>query len=301
MVIFWFNSFLPSQLTSSMKFFILAARPKTLPAAIVPVWIGVVLAYYLESSWSPLLAFYTVMGSICIQIATNFFNDAIDSDKGADTEARLGPVRATASGQLSRRTVYSAAFACLIIAAAFGVPLILARGWPLFLIGLPSFYFAYGYTGGPLPLAYKGLGELFVILFFGLVAVTGTVFVQTGQWYFESILVGLAIGFLSAVLISINNLRDEEEDRGNHKNTLAVQWGRKKALILLYVMNISAYLCMIPLFGFNLLYFLPAALLGVLILSSVRSVPAGAIYNKYLALAALQLILFAGAFTWLAI
>lgn len=286
-----------------MKSFILAARPKTLPAAVVPVWIGVVLAYSLTKEWSPVLAFYTLMGSVWIQIATNFFNDAIDADKGADTKARLGPVRATASGRLSRKVVYLAAGVCLLIAAAFGMPLVLARGWPLLLIGLPSFYFSYGYTGGPLPLAYKGLGELFVVLFFGVIAVAGTVFVQTGLWFFEAVVVGLAIGFLSAVLISINNLRDEKEDRGNGKNTLAVQWGRGRALLLLYAMNGGAYLCMVAFFGWGveLLFFLPAALLGLMILLTVSKMPASAGYNKYLALAALQLVLFAAAFTLLAI
>jgi len=118
-----------------MKSFFLAARPKTLPAAIVPVWVGCVLTVFLTGTWDIRLAFYTVMGSICIQIATNFFNDAIDSDKGADTDARLGPVRATASGQLSRRTVYISAIVCLLLAAAFGVPLFIERGWPMLVIG----------------------------------------------------------------------------------------------------------------------------------------------------------------------
>lgn len=282
-----------------MKPFILAARPKTLPAAIVPVWIGVVVAYYLEGEWSPLWAFYTVMGSIWIQIATNFFNDAIDADKGADTEARLGPVRATASGQLSRKTVYGAACVCLLIAAVFSLPLIWLRGWPMLLIGVPSFYFSYGYTGGPWPLAYKGLGEVFVILFFGVIAVSGTVFVQTGEWYQEALLAGIAVGCLSAVLISINNLRDEDEDRGNHKNTLAVTLGRCWAMSLLFLMSGIAYCVVLSLFGVRaeLLYFLPAVLLGSFILYAVLRTPAGVIYNKYLALAALQLILYAAAFT----
>ena len=103
-----------------MKSYILAARPKTLPAAVVPVWVGCVLAYYFTGTWDILLAIYTLMGAIWIQIATNFFNDAIDSEKGADTEARLGPVRATASGKLSSKTVYGVAFVCLLIACVFG-------------------------------------------------------------------------------------------------------------------------------------------------------------------------------------
>jgi 1,4-dihydroxy-2-naphthoate octaprenyltransferase len=278
-----------------MNAFILASRPKTLPAAIVPVWVGCALAFHLTDKWDGWLAFYTVMGAVWIQIATNFFNDAIDSDKGADSDARVGPVRATASGQLSRKTVYTAAMVCLLLAAVFGYPLFVARGWPMLVIGLPSFYLAYGYTGGPLPLAYKGLGELFVILFFGLVAVAGTVYVQTGLWYVEAMILGLAIGCLSAVLISINNLRDVDEDRVHGKNTLAVKWGRARSLNLLLIMSIVAYVCGVALFpiGTGLLYFLPALILGAVILRKVSQSPPGPAYNKFLALAALQLILFA--------
>jgi 1,4-dihydroxy-2-naphthoate octaprenyltransferase len=278
-----------------MKSFILASRPKTLPAAIVPVWVGCALVIYLTGTWDIRLAFYTVMGAVWIQIATNFFNDAIDSDKGADSDARVGPVRATASGQLSRKTVYTAAMVCLLLATAFGYPLFVARGWPMLVIGLPSFYLAYGYTGGPLPLAYKGLGELFVILFFGLVAVAGTVYVQTGLWYAEAMILGLAIGCLSAVLISINNLRDVDEDRVHGKNTLAVKWGRARSLNLLLIMSIVAYVCGVALFpiGTGLLYFLPALILGAVILRNVSQSPPGPAYNQFLALAALQLILFA--------
>jgi len=282
-----------------MKSFFLAARPKTLPAAIVPVWVGCVLSVFLTGTWDMRLAFFTVMGSIWIQIATNFFNDAIDSDKGADTEARLGPVRATASGQLSRRTVYISAIVCLLLAAGFGYPLFVERGWPMLVIGLPSFYLAYGYTGGPWPLAYKGLGELFVILFFGVVAVMGTVFVQIGMWPIESLIAGLAIGCLSAVLISINNLRDVDEDRGNQKNTLAVQWGRKSALRLLFFVTTIPYVLVATLFQgkLELLWFLPPLILGFLIVKWVKRTPPGPVYNKYLALSAVQLILFAGALT----
>ena len=281
-----------------MKSYLLAARPKTLPAAIVPVWVGCALTLRLTGSWDGWLAFYTLMGAVWIQVATNFFNDAIDAQKGADTDARLGPVRATAAGKLSIGAVYTAAFVCLMLAAAFGFPLFVERGWPMIAIAVPSFYLAYGYTGGPLPLAYKGLGELFVILFFGLVAVVGTVFVQTGVWYAEALVAGLAIGCLSAVLISINNLRDVDEDRANSKNTLAVKWGRGAALNLVWTMILIAYGCAVWLFGaeLGLLYFLPAFLLGLLIIGNIYKHLPSQIYNKFLAMSALQLILYAGAF-----
>ena len=281
-----------------MNAYLLVARPKTLPAAIVPVWVGCALAYHLTGAWDGWLAFYTVMGAVWIQIATNFFNDAIDSEKGADTDARLGPVRATATGRLSLKTVYIAAFVCLLLASAFGWPLFVARGWPMIVIAVPSFYLAYGYTGGPFPLAYKGLGELFVILFFGLVAVMGTVFVQTGVWYVEALVAGLAIGCLSAVLIAINNLRDVDEDSSNDKRTLAVKWGRPAVLRLVWMMCLIAYTSAVWLFGSvsGLLYFLPAFIVGLLIIANIYKHLPGQIYNKFLAMAALQLILYAVAF-----
>ena len=278
-----------------MKAYILAARPKTLPAALVPVWVGCALAYYLTGNWDLKLAIYTLMGAVWIQIATNFFNDAIDSEKGADTAARLGPVRASASGQLPIRTVYISAFLCLWIASVFGGLLFFERGWPILAIGIPSLYLCYGYTGGPLPLAYKGLGELFVIIFFGIVAVSGTFYVQTGYWSLMTVFVGLGIGCLSAVLISINNLRDLEEDRSNGKNTLAVKWGRERVLPLLSIMGVLPYLLVIFVFPhhWDLLSLLPIFILGRLIDRKVRNTPPSKIYNRFLAFSAIQLLLYA--------
>ena len=209
-----------------MNPWLLAARPKTLPAAVVPVWVGSVLAWKLTGAWSPWLGVCTVLSAMAIQVATNFFNDALDFKKGADTERRLGPVRVTASGLMAPRQVVVMGFLALLFGCAMAVPLILARGWPILAIGIPSLYFAWGYTGGPVPLAYRGLGELFVLGFFGLVAVAGTVFVQTGAWFWgPSLLLGIQVGCLSTALIAINNLRDIEEDSRTGKRTLAVRFG----------------------------------------------------------------------------
>lgn len=279
--------------------YILAARPKTLPAAVVPVWLGCILAYYLSGEFSGWLAFCTIMGAVWIQLGTNFFNDVIDSDKGADTERRLGPVRATASGMLSRRVVYGAAILCLVIAAVFGFFLIEARGWIIVAIGIPSLYLCYGYTGGPWPLAYKGLGEVFVVLFFGIVAVGGTVFVQLEEWRWEALLLGIQVGLLSAVLISINNLRDRVEDTGNNKRTLAVLLGEKLAKYLILVeIFLPAFVGLIWLRNdINLtLYPLAYLICGIVIMRGVLLNEPGKIYNKYLALSGLQLIIFAVAF-----
>ncbi|MFC5049408.1 1,4-dihydroxy-2-naphthoate octaprenyltransferase [Rubritalea spongiae] len=288
-------------MNSTLKSCILAARPKTLPAAIVPVWLGCVLAWKLEGVFDWWLAVCTLMGAVWIQIATNFFNDAIDNDKGADTEHRLGPVRATASGLLTRGQVYGAAVCCLAIAAVFGWFLFEARGWTMVAIGVPSLYLCYGYTGGPVPLAYRGLGELFVILFFGVVAVMGTVFVQLGSWPEESLLLGLQVGLLSAVLISVNNLRDRVEDAGNGKNTLAVKLGEQWAMRVIlwelvgpFALSLVWFMMGYPLLALGSLVYMG---MGLVIWRSIKVEPPSAKYNKYLALAGMQLLLFAVSMT----
>ncbi|MEM7385472.1 MAG: 1,4-dihydroxy-2-naphthoate octaprenyltransferase [Verrucomicrobiota bacterium] len=156
-----------------------AARPKTLPAAVVPVAVGTALGATLSGEWFPGLAALTLLCCLAFQIATNFFNDAIDFKKGADTPQRLGPVRVTASGLISPRAVITSGVVLLLLAVILALPLVQARGWIIIAIGLPSMFLCYGYTGGPFPLAYLGLGELFVFLFFGLIAVAGSYFVQT--------------------------------------------------------------------------------------------------------------------------
>ena len=194
------------------KAWLQAARTKTLPAAIVPVWSGCLMAVTLGFEISYYLAILTLLGAIFIQIATNFFNDVIDASKGADTSERAGPTRATASGLLSPKAMYIGAGFMLSLALACGVLLLNARGWPIIAIGIPSLYLSFGYTGGPVPLAYRGLGEIFVILFFGFIAVMGTIFIQTGFWPWQGFVLGFQIGCLSAVLIAVNNYRDQEED-----------------------------------------------------------------------------------------
>jgi 1,4-dihydroxy-2-naphthoate octaprenyltransferase len=210
---------------ATLKDWIDAARPKTLGAAVATVLVVTVIGWRFGGEWHPWLAACTLFSCIALQVATNWFNDAIDFVKGSDTAARLGPRRITASGVVTPKQVLTAACWMLVAATTLSVPLFLARGWPILAIGIPSLYFCYGYTGGPAPLAYRGMGELFVILFFGLVAVTGSAFVQSGQWHIEALVAGLQIGCLSTVLIAINNLRDVEEDTKSNKRTLAVRFG----------------------------------------------------------------------------
>lgn len=281
-----------------LKSLLLAARPKTLPAAIVPVWVGCVFAWKTTGMFSWALALATLGSAICIQIATNFFNDAIDDAKGADTENRLGPTRVTASGLLSRKTVYLLATLFLIVAAIFAGPLIASRGWVILAIGIPSLFLAYGYTGGPFPLAYLGLGEIFVILFFGLIAVTGTVFVQTGLFIPQAAWLGLTVGSLSAVLITINNLRDIEEDTASHKQTLAVRWGFEKASNLIrieYLVAIVSFYIARGKPGVTDIFFVIfiLAMPAIRVVSSVKENGPSPALNGQLALAGAHLLIFA--------
>lgn len=285
---------------SEWKSWMLAARPKTLPAALVPVWVGCVLAWKLGGIFDLRLALATLVGAVAIQIATNFFNDAVDARKGADTAARVGPLRVTASGLMSGRSVMAAGLVFLGIALLCGLLLYQVRGWPIVAIGVPSMLLAYAYTGGPFPLAYRGMGELFVILFFGVVAVAGTVFVQSGAWPREALLLGLQVGLLSAVLISINNFRDREEDAGTGKRTLAVRLGAKGAAAVIWLeIKVAAFLGLLWWFWGHphwLIASIPVFLLGMRILFGILTQPPGPAMNRLLALAALQLIAFAAVF-----
>lgn len=274
----------------------MAARPKTLPAAVVPVWTGCVLAWRVRGEFELGLALATLGGALCIQVATNLFNDAIDAEKGADTGRRAGPVRVTAGGLMSRRAVMGWACVFLIGAAACGVALFRARGWPMVAVGVPSLFLAYGYTGGPVPLAYRGLGELFVVLFFGLVAVAGTVFVQTGEWLPEAWLLGVQTGLLSAVLISVNNLRDRAEDATTGKRTLAVRFGPRVARWLVWgEIKLAAVAGLLWLaFGqpWWVLATVPMWTLGMWLGWGALTTPEGRGMNRLLALGGIQLLLF---------
>jgi 1,4-dihydroxy-2-naphthoate octaprenyltransferase len=204
---------------------LLAARPKTLSAAVVPVWIGTALAAHEPTAITWWVFACALAGALFIQIATNFINDALDFKKGADTSERLGPIRVTSAGLLSAESVMRGAWICLILAALCGIPLLLRGGWPMLAIGLASIAMAYAYTGGPYPLAYHGLGELFVVIFFGLIAVGGTFYAHSLQWTQSALLAGFAAGSLATVLLVINNLRDIDSDRRSNKRTLAVRFG----------------------------------------------------------------------------
>ncbi len=277
---------------------IFAARPKTLGAAIAPVLVGSTLGWKLSGQFCIWLALATLGSCVCLQIATNLFNDAVDGMKGSDTDERLGPVRITASGMMPAKTVMWAAAGVLALATLLAVPLFIYRGWPIVAIGIPSLWFCYGYTGGPMPVAYRGLGELFVVLFFGLVAVTGSAFVQSGHWHIEAVIAGLQIGMLSTVLIAINNLRDIEEDTKTGKRTLAVRFGAGFARGEISILQtIPLLLCPYWIFALKapdvaILTMIPLAVLGVAIDAKIRRTEPSPVYNRFLAMAGASLILF---------
>lgn len=214
---------------SRMREWTLAARPKTLTAAVVPVAIGTAIAWQHLGRVLWAYSLLALAGALLIQIATNLVNDAIDFEKGTDDQARVGPVRVTASGLIAGKSVMRAAWICFGLAAVAGIPLLLRGGWPLLAIGLASIAAGYVYTGGPYPLAYNGLGEIFVLVFFGLVAVGGTYYLQTLDYGSEALIGGIAAGCLANVLLAVNNLRDAEGDARSGKRTMAVRLGRRFA------------------------------------------------------------------------
>jgi 1,4-dihydroxy-2-naphthoate polyprenyltransferase len=215
-------------MAASLSTWFLAARPRTLPAAASPVIMGMALAYDDGAFhlWSALAA---LVGALLIQIGTNFANDYFDHEKGVDTDYRSGPIRATQAGLVSPREMITAAGVVFGAAILVGIYLVMRGGWPIAVIGLSGIACGYLYTGGPYPIGYIGLGDLFVLIFFGPVAVGGTYYVQAQAVTAESIIVGLAAGLLSTAILTVNNLRDIETDAAAGKYTLAVRFGSRFA------------------------------------------------------------------------
>ena len=207
---------------------LIASRPKTLPAATVPVIVGTAAAFKDNVfQFGPALA--ALLGALLIQIGANFANDVFDYKKGADTAERLGPTRVTQAGMLSPGQVYAGMVVVFGLATLIGVYLVLVAGWAVILIGVFSILAALAYTGGPFPLGYNGLGDIFVFIFFGLVAVCGTYFVQAGTLGALAWWGALPVGFLATAILVVNNLRDVKTDRIAGKKTLAVRFGESGA------------------------------------------------------------------------
>jgi 1,4-dihydroxy-2-naphthoate octaprenyltransferase len=213
---------------SPLRLWLVAARPRTLPAAVAPVLVGTALAGS-EDEFRPLAFACALIGSVFIQIGTNLSNDYSDARRGADTEDRLGPVRVTAGGLMPPRQVLVGTYVAFGIAVAAGAYLIAIAGWELLLVGAASILAGVLYTGGPRPYGYEGLGELFVFLFFGVVAVVGSYYVQVEELRWEAFVLAVPVGLLAAAILVVNNVRDIDTDRRAGKRTLAVKLGRERA------------------------------------------------------------------------
>ena len=266
---------------------LLAFRPRTLTAALAPILVGTGLAMHHGHGLQWHLSLFTLLSAGAIQIATNLFNDALDFRKGTDTGERLGPTRVTQSGLISARRVVLGGFLAAAAALAFGIPLVAAGGWPIVILGVVSLCLAYGYTGGPFPLAYLGLGDVFVVVFFGLAAVGGMYYLQSGTLQPDVILAGFQVGLLATALLAVNNLRDVEQDRRSGKKTLAVRLG------VTFGRYEIAFLCLGP-FALNTVWMFSGAWitallplvslpLAIRLLRGVFAHEPGAIYNKFLA------------------
>jgi 1,4-dihydroxy-2-naphthoate octaprenyltransferase len=212
---------------SGVRIWLMAARPRTLPAAVAPVLVGTALAGYLHV-FHPLRFVAALLGAIFIQVGTNLSNDYSDARRGADAEDRLGPVRVTAGGLVPPKQVLVATYVSFGLAVLAGVYLIVVAGWLLLAVGVASILAGVAYTGGPRPYGYEGLGEVFVFLFFGIVAVAGSFFVEVKHLDWEAFALAVPVGLLAAGILVVNNIRDIDSDRRAGKRTLAVRMGRER-------------------------------------------------------------------------
>jgi 1,4-dihydroxy-2-naphthoate polyprenyltransferase len=225
-----------------MRIWLMAARPRTLPAAIAPVFVGTAAAVEWVGKLPRPGAFVAaLLGSILIQIGTNLANDYSDAKRGADTVDRLGPVRVTSAGLVTPQRVLRATWIAFGLAIACGIYLTAVAGIVILLIGAVSIAAGVLYTGGPRPYGYAGLGEVFVFLFFGLVAVNGSYYVQVEELNALPLGLSISIGFLATAILVVNNVRDIETDRRAGKMTLAVRVGRQQAVVLYRLLVLGAY------------------------------------------------------------
>ena len=225
---------------SAARIWLMAARPRTLPAAVAPVLVGTALAAT-EGTFKILTFLAALIGALFIQVGTNLSNDYSDARRGADTEDRLGPVRVTAGGLVPPRQVLRATYMAFGVAVLAGVYLIATAGWELLLVGAASILAGVLYTGGPRPYGYEGLGEVFVFLFFGVVAVAGSYFAQVERLEWEALVLAVPVGLLASAILVVNNVRDLETDRRAGKRTLAVRLGRERARALFVGMVVLAF------------------------------------------------------------
>jgi 1,4-dihydroxy-2-naphthoate octaprenyltransferase len=229
---------------SGLRIWLMASRPKTLPAGLSPVLVGTALADN-HGTFHVLRFLAALVGALLIQVGANLSNDYSDAKRGADTEDRLGPVRVTAGGLVPPSQVLAAVYITFGLAVLVGIYLIAVAGWQLLLVGVASIAAAVLYTGGPSPYGYKGLGEVFVFIFFGLVAVAGSFFVQLGRIDGASVALGAVVGLLPTAILVVNNTRDIDTDRHAHKKTLAVRMGRENSRRFYAALVFGAYVLLV--------------------------------------------------------
>ena len=272
-----------------LRYWITAVRPKTLSLAVVPVMVGSALAWAQTDSLNWLVIAAALAGATLIQVGTNLHNDAADFERGADNPAtRLGPPRVTAQGWLSAEQVRRAALVSFSLAGAIGGYLTWVGGWPILAVGLLSIAAGMAYTGGSRPIAYTPLGEFFVFFFFGLVAVAGSYYLQTGRLTWSASLAGIMVGMPAAAVLVVNNYRDLDNDRRVGKNTLAVRLGRRAsqteyALLMLLPFALLPVLPLVDGIGWWL--GLPILVLpwAMTLVRRFRLEPAGPLFNDLLA------------------
>lgn len=280
----------------NLKSWLLATRPKTLPIACIPILVGTLLAFNAEGRVNGVLVFCATLFALCIQVGTNLVNDALDFEKGSDTAERLGPQRMSQARLLSSNQVLKGGLFFFGLAVLGGMPLVVAGGLPLLALMLLSVFFGYIYTGGPWPLAYHGLGELFVFIFYGPVSICAVYYLQTGYIDLPSLVAGIQIGLLACVPIAINNLRDIQSDQKANKRTLAVRWGPQIAraeitFFILFPYLIGCYWMMKgnPLMGLCPLATLPLAFRNTTLIWHIEP---SSQYNRFLAKSVLTMALF---------
>ncbi len=226
---------------SPVRIWVMAARLRTLPAAIAPVLVGTSVAIGQGVFRAgPFVA--ALLGALFIQIGTNLANDYSDAKRGADAEDRVGPVRVTAGGLVPPRQVLVATYVTFGLAVTCGLYLVAVSGVELLFVGVASIAAGVLYTGGPKPYGYEGLGELFVFLFFGIVAVTGSAFAQLEAWPWEAFVLAVPVGLLASAILVVNNVRDMDSDKRAGKRTLAVRLGRERGRLIYALMVYGAYI-----------------------------------------------------------
>lgn len=231
---------------SRVRTWLMAIRPKTLPAAVVPVVVGTSCAYALGQV-RVLPSFAALAGALLLQIGSNLANDVYDHEKGADTLDRMGPTRVVAAGLVSPQSMRVAMALVFALATAVGVYLTVVAGPAIVVIGLLSIASAVLYTGGPYPLGYNGLGDVFVLAFFGFVAVCGTAFVNLGRVPVEAVLLSLPVGAIATAILVVNNVRDVSTDERAGKRTLVVRLGRTGGVVEYAALLATAYLTVVAL------------------------------------------------------